>query len=89
MAHTLNSDSSVISVFVYKVVRFFDNTLAEMAKRKEQRETFKALQSLSNRELNDIGISRGDIRSVANNTWHDNCKRDNTVRSNPNLRGFV
>lgn len=88
MAHTLNN-TSMLSVLIYKVVRFFDNAKAEMTKRKEQRETFKALQSLSNRELNDIGISRGEIRSVANNTWHDNNKRDNTVRSNPNLRGFV
>ena len=95
MAHTLNNNSSsVASVFAYKAVTFFERLGAALAKRKEARETFKSLQRLTNRELSDIGISRGDIRSIANDTWADNRKRDMTpygrpVSVNPNLEGSV
>lgn len=36
------------------------------AKRASRNETYKALQNLSNAELNDIGICRGDINYIAN-----------------------
>jgi uncharacterized protein YjiS (DUF1127 family) len=88
MAHTLNNESSAASIFAYKVVVFFEKIVTAMAKRREARATFKTLQGLTDRELNDIGISRGDIRSIANDTWEDNQRRDN-VRMNPNMRGFV
>jgi len=78
----------MFSVAAYKVVMFFETRSAAYAKWKEQRETFKSLHKLTDRELNDIGISRGDIRSIANDTWEENQRRDN-VRMNPNLRGFV
>jgi len=32
---------------------------------REVRKTYNELNSLTNRELNDIGISRGEIRSIA------------------------
>ena len=84
----VSSQSSMFSVAAYKVVMFFETRSAAIAKWKEQRETFKTLHKLTDRELNDIGISRGDIRSIANDTWEENQNRDN-VRLNPNLRGFV
>ena len=91
MAHTLNNESSAASVFAYKVVVFFEKFGAAMAKRREARATFKSLQGLTDRELNDIGISRGDIRSIANDTWEDNRKRDTLpyASTNSNLKGFV
>jgi len=91
MAHTINSNSSIASVFAYKVVTFFERIGTAMAKRAERRETFKTLNRLTDRELNDIGISRGDIRSIANDTWEDTRKRDSLpyVSVNPNLRGSV
>ena len=91
MAHTLNNESSAASVFAYKVVVFFEKFGAAMAKRREARETFKTLQVLTDRELSDIGISRGDIRSIANDTWEDNRKRDTLpyASTNSNLKGFV
>mgnify|MGYP001035301815 FL=1 len=46
---------------------------------REIRKTVKELNRLTNKELNDIGISRGDIYSVA--------RKD--VDMNPNLRGWV
>ena len=78
----------MLSVAAYKVVMFFERRAAATSRWKQQRDTFKTLQKLTDRELNDIGISRGDIRSIANDTWEENQRRDN-VRMNPNLRGFV
>ena len=54
------------------------------------RDTMKELSALSNHELNDIGLSRGDIYSVA----HDSYKKPSKVTTediavNENLRGFV
>lgn len=52
--------------------------------RKAIRETEKALQSLTTAELDDIGITRGDIYTIARskNTIEN-------VRANNNLRGWV
>jgi uncharacterized protein YjiS (DUF1127 family) len=36
--------------------------------RKVQRETYRTLSSLSDRELNDIGIYRGDIPGISRET---------------------
>jgi uncharacterized protein YjiS (DUF1127 family) len=84
----VSSQSSMFSVAAYKVVMFFEKIGAALAKRREARATFKTLHKLTDRELNDIGISRGDIRSIANDTWEENNRRDN-VRMNPNLKGWV
>ena len=84
----VSSQSSMFSVAAYKVVMFFERRAAATSRWKQQRDTFKTLQKLTDRELNDIGISRGDIRSIASDTWEENNQRDN-VRMNPNMRGFV
>ena len=93
MAHTLNSNSSAASVFAYRVVVFFERLGQKLSERKTRRETFNTLHKLTDRELSDIGISRGDIRSIANDTWEDNRKRDTQpyIRTsvNPNLEGSV
>jgi uncharacterized protein YjiS (DUF1127 family) len=78
----------MLSVAAYKVVMFFERRAAATSRWKQQRETFKSLHKLTDRELNDIGISRGDIRSIASDTWEENNRRDN-IRMNPNMRGFV
>ena len=85
MAHTINSNSSIASVFAYKVVTFFERIGTAMAKRAERRETFKTLHRLTDRELNDIGISRGDIHSIA--SGDTSMKRG--VEANKNLKGWV
>ena len=94
MAHTLfspNSESNGLAIAAYRVVSFFEKIAQDLAKRKEQRATFKTLQSLSDRELNDIGISRGDIRAIAMDIWEDNNRRDARphVSVNANLEGSV
>lgn len=40
----------------------------EMKRRADIRATIKQLSALSDRELNDMGLSRGDIYSVAHGT---------------------
>ena len=49
--------------------------------RKRANETYKELNKLSNRELSDIGISRSDIRAIAEDTFWD-------VPENQNLKGW-
>ena len=62
---------------------------AKLAHRKAVRQAVKDLSALSDYELNDIGISRGDIRAVANGDI--TMKRGIQVYtdSNTNLKGWV
>ncbi|MAA57204.1 MAG: hypothetical protein CL855_01820 [Cryomorphaceae bacterium] len=48
-------------------------------KRKQYRRTIEELRRLTDQELNDIGINRGDIHSIA--------RMDSDM--NTNLRGWV
>lgn len=50
---------------------WFKRLQKQMAHRANVRKTIQELNKLSNRELQDIGIGRSDIRSVAEGTWHD------------------
>lgn len=43
----------------------FARLSAAWAQRKEMQRTYRELSALSDRELNDIGVSRCDIRRVA------------------------
>jgi len=62
---------------------------ANMAHRRSVRQAVKDLSALSDYELNDIGISRGDIRAVANGDI--TMKRGIQVHTdaNTNLKGWV
>jgi len=48
--------------------------------------TYKELSQLTNHELRDLGISRSDIRSIANGTFQDNRMK---AKTNDNLKGWV
>ena len=48
--------------------------------------THRELSQLTNHELKDLGISRSDITSIANGTFHD---RRMKARTNANLKGWV
>lgn len=43
-----------------------------MKKNREMRNTYKALNSLSDAELRDIGIHRSNIRAIAMERFYDN-----------------
>lgn len=55
-----------------------------IAKRRAANQTYKELNKLSDNELRDIGISRADIRSIAEGLFY----RDEP-KENVNLRGWV
>jgi len=59
---------------------FFKKIIANYQYRRDVNATIKELQKLTNAELNDIGLSRGDIWHVAHES-HSN--------TNFNLRGWV
>ena len=79
------------------VVRLFKvafNALASHHRSYQQarkvNETIRELSRLSNSELSDIGLTRGDIYSVAHQSMSDYSDKINTkVGPNQNLKGWV
>ena len=67
------------------IANWFRNLGAAIVRNRQINRTIKELSALSNRELNDIGIARGDIYWIAHET---HTKNDN-VESNRNLKGWV
>ena len=63
------------------------NFLQKINSQRMARVTEKALYKLSDRELNDIGIARGDIYSLARGD--KTLKKSNSVEVNPNLKGWI
>jgi len=74
--------------FVTQGVEGFIDLMKSVNEKRSQhkaiRETEKALQSLTTAELDDIGITRGDIYTIARSK--DTIEN---VRANNNLRGWV
>lgn len=72
-----------VSNFLTKPIEGFFDLLktwhAAYRRHKQYTDTVKELSQLTDAELQDIGIARGDIRSIARND----------VDMNPNLRGWV
>ena len=68
------------------IANWFKKAIAERQRQQNIRETIKQLSSLTNHELNDIGIARGDIWHIANTSY----PTGKTVADvNRNLRGWV
>lgn len=67
---------SYLTKTVELIFDFFKSIGEARQKRKIARETFRELSKLNDKELRDIGISRGDIWYIAHN-------------ENPNLKGWV
>ena len=66
------------------VANWFKNLSNKIQAKRLERKTYLELSKLSTRELNDLGIGRSDIRSIANGTFYDD-----RVEANKNLRGWV
>jgi uncharacterized protein YjiS (DUF1127 family) len=67
---------------------FFKKLINDYYMAKAIKSTEKELRKLSDKELNDIGINRGDIYAIARQDAE--MKRTNVdAPFNPNLRGFV
>lgn len=64
----------------------------------QRRTTIRELSMLTDAELNDIGLCRGDIKSVANGTFYQDASDEMKARmtdvifktnTNDNLKGWV
>lgn len=64
-----------------------NNFLQKIKSHRIARVTEKALYRLSDRELNDIGIARGDIYSLARGD--KTLKKSDKMEVNPNLKGWI
>ncbi len=67
------------------IANWFKKLNAKMAQRAKIQTTINQLSALTDRELRDLGISRGDIYSVAHGTADIKEIRD----ANANLKGWV
>jgi uncharacterized protein YjiS (DUF1127 family) len=56
------------AIATYSIVRFFSNVAIDAIAWNDARVTRNALGKLSDRELDDIGLSRGDIAEIASFT---------------------
>ena len=84
MSHILTIHSN----FMVPVIEALTDAFKAFLKRRKRtaavRTTIKELSALSNRELSDLGISRGEIYSVANDS------ADMVFgKENGNLKGWV
>ena len=70
------------------IANFFKRLGAEYKRRKNIRQTIIELSKLTNHELTDIGLSRGDIKFIAHQSY-PKALRGEAVEANRNLQGWV
>jgi len=90
MAHYVIETSS----WIQDAIEGFSDWRRASKLRRQQRAAYKTtvreLSMLTDFELNDIGICRGDIRNVAKgDSTLKRSSKDITASSNDNLRGWV
>ena len=68
------------------IAAWVKSLIAKYKQHRQIQETIRQLSALSNRELNDMGIGRGDIHAVAHG---DPSFRRTGTKTNPNLEGWV
>ena len=70
------------------LANYFKNLGTELQRRRMIKSTIKQLSALSTRELNDIGIARGDIWYIAHQSY-PKALGGGRAEVNRNLRGWV
>ena len=60
------------TIGLHSVAEWFKRLNAYMVRNRLAKQTIKELSRLSDRELNDMGLSRGEIYSVAYGDWERN-----------------
>ena len=73
------------TIGLHSVAEWFKRRSAKLAQARRARSTIKELSKLSDRELNDIGIARGDIYAIA----HEDTDYARFADTNANLKGWV
>jgi uncharacterized protein YjiS (DUF1127 family) len=69
MTH-LTQSFSLLADVPSRIASFFEELIVEYKKARAASETIKALSKLSNAELRDIGITRGEIHDIAIKTHY-------------------
>lgn len=78
-----------ISEFLHSIGSVSNRLANSYTASRRARQTINELQALNDLELNDIGISRGDIYYIAHNLKEVEHIRDPKASSNDNLKGWV
>ena len=73
------------ALHINAVLDFFRDLKRSWNHRAKVNATIKELSKLSDRELNDIGLARGDIWAVA----HEDADYQRFAETNNNLKGWV
>jgi uncharacterized protein YjiS (DUF1127 family) len=73
------------ALHIAAVLDFFRDLKRSWNHRAKVNATIKELSKLSDRELNDIGLARGDIWAVA----HEDADYKRFAETNNNLKGWV
>ena len=73
------------ALHIHALLDFFRDLKRSYSKRQRINATIKELSKLTDHELNDIGIARGDIWSIA----HDDADYKQVAETNKNLGGWV
>ena len=68
---------------------WFKKLAADMEQARRTKDTIKELSKLTDRELNDIGLARGDIWAVAHGDDSIERLRIKNLNENENLKGWV
>ena len=61
----MNTTSAAGSAISARIASAFDTLATRIKERRLYRETFDGLNALSNRELDDLGLSRSELRYIA------------------------
>jgi uncharacterized protein YjiS (DUF1127 family) len=85
MAHSVSASHGLFTSAVEGLFDLIKDAKASYARHKAIQSTIKELNKLSNRELNDIGIARGDIWAIA----HEDTDFKRFAQTNSNLKGWV
>lgn len=81
MAHSLINFAEKINLDF--ISRFLTRLNRRIVARRLMKQTRNELQSLSNRELTDMGITRGEIPRVAKEAY------ENQMQENENIKGWI
>lgn len=87
MGYPVSASHSLLTSAIEGFLDLIKDLKASYVHRKEIKSTIKELHKLTNRELQDIGISRGDIWAIAHGDT--SFKRIRQQNLNENLRGWV
>jgi uncharacterized protein YjiS (DUF1127 family) len=73
------------TIGLHSIAEWFKRQNAKLEQARRVRSTIKELSKLTDRELNDIGIARGDIYAIA----HEDPSYKRFAETNKNLEGWV